>query len=102
LALNRVVDLIAQQEKYDSSVEDYNTLVSELPLTDREKNVLISIVEKQRRGVLAILIHKTSTKVDEIDLADSGEISQEELAMKLSSFLSRMAGFRGLAIEFSS
>ena len=102
LPLNNVVDIIFSREEYESSIDKYNELVNKLNLTDKEKKILVSIVEKKREGVLSILVNKSSTKIDEVEIKNATSFSNEDLALDLREFLTRLEGFGGLAIEFSS
>lgn len=90
LALNRIVELINQKVDYESAPEKYYEMVDKMPINDKGKKVLKSILERKRVGSLAIF--EEGKKLCEVDVSDrvlSGECSQNDLAVELLYILDR-------------
>ncbi len=102
LALNQVADLVTERGEYENSVFEYSELVSKMHLTDKEKKILNSIVEKERSGTLSIMTDKHSIKIDELEIGKNSEGTKYDIALSLIKFLGRFRYAKGLAIEFSS
>ena len=63
LPLNRVPELLEEIDNIEISPEVFDTLVGSLQITDNEKKVLRSIVEKKRAGELEVLDPKTKEEI---------------------------------------
>lgn len=66
--LNRFSKLIETKEAYEYSVEDYVSYVNGLPLSEKEKNVLSSIIIKQRNGKLIFFINNKEVAETNINI----------------------------------
>ncbi len=90
LALNRIVELVNQKVDYENAPKEYYAMVSSMPINDKGKKVLKSIVERKRMGSLAIF--EEGKKLCEVDISDrvlNGECSQNDLAVELMYILDR-------------
>ena len=102
LALNKVAELIFSIEKYENSVTEYFSLLDKIILTEKEKQILRSIVDKQRNGRLAICVSKSNLKIEELEFSENEQKTKQDLAIFLMSVLSKYKGLKGIYIEFSS
>ncbi len=90
LPLTRLSELMISLEEEELMIRDYMDLVDNLSLTDKEKEVLKSVVEEERNGILHISVEDRSLSViiestEEIDPAIN-------LKYKLASGLNRILG----------
>lgn len=86
LALNRIVELINQKVDYESAPEKYYEMVNKMPINEKGKRMLISIVEKRRSGVITIFDDSKEKKLQEIAISkgiSDKEYSQSDLAIQL-------------------
>ncbi len=102
LAVNRIVELISVKRDYDRAPEYYNMLIDALLISDKEKDVLKSIVTRKRAGTLVITDQETGAidelKIDE-GIADIA-YTHSEMAATLMLHLSEYRGKR-IEITFS-
>ena len=91
LAVNRIQELIQTKADYESTPHTYDALIDTLHITDKEKNVLRSIVERKRSGTLMILDPKTRGELGRIDVSfnESSGFEQNDVAGKLIVLLAQ-------------
>lgn len=90
LPVNRITELIVSKENYELAPDLYYKMIEIMQVTDKEKKILRSIVEKRRSGKLAILDPKTKTELGEISVPSdvgSEKYPQNYLAAQLISHL---------------
>lgn len=68
LPLNKIAWLIGTKTEYEQAVPNYLLAVNSMLLTDNEKRVLRSVIEKERKGVLTILDAKSERELKEIQI----------------------------------
>jgi len=64
LAINRIVEMIGSKREYEAACDNYYNLVSTMPISEREKEVLVSIVKKKRAGKLTITDKKIGKNME--------------------------------------
>ena len=90
LPVNRITELIVSKENYELAPNLYYKMVEIMQVTDKEKGVLRSVLEKRRSGKLIIVDPKTQTELAEINIpSDIGteKYTQNYLAAQLISHL---------------
>lgn len=78
--LDRFVTLVDSKKRYENMVETYRKFVDALPLSQAEKEILVSVVDKQRSGELEVYVDNEDEQTIRIRGA---EASQEALASHL-------------------
>ena len=91
LPLNKIAWLIGTKIEYEQAVINYVAMVNSTSLTDNEKRVLNSIVEKERKGTLTILDAKSEKEIREIPIPpkEFKEFEKNQTALYLMYNLSK-------------
>lgn len=80
--LNRFKEIVEMKQTIEGALSNFAEYVATLPVSDNEKRVLHSIVEKKRSGELSFIINGDEFAKCKIPPEDEQE-SREILAMKL-------------------
>jgi len=103
LPLTRLSELMVSLEEEDLMINEYVNLVDTLSLTDKEKDVLKSIVEKEKSGVLHISVEGKQAKIGlSIDRKAAPLNLKYHLAQELIRILGVLKEAKKLEIEFES
>jgi transcriptional regulator CtsR len=101
--LNRFVDLITDRRSMEQGEEEYKNFVHNLPVSQKEKTMLVSIVDKKRSGTLLLLVAGEHELFCEIKIDAPEEIPSNVLGYilnkKLIEIIERIPS--GKSFEFS-
>jgi len=93
MAVNRIVELISSKRDYELIPDTYYTLVDHvLQVTENEKRVLRSILERKRAGTLTVIDPKSRTELEIIKIpqqAASKDYAPNIFAAELIQILSK-------------
>ena len=106
LAVNKITVLITTQKNLESAPDLYYKMVDAMQVTDKEKKVLRSIVERKRSGTLTVLDFKTKDELSKLEVNITPDIENYDnlpnhLAIKLLEHLSEFKD-KKIEIIFSS
>jgi len=86
MPLNRIVELVNQKTDYESAPEVYRAMVRKMPINEKGKKTLISIMEENRAGKLCIIDGETMKELCNVIISNRG--TKEDRAVELKYILS--------------
>lgn len=101
--LNRIKALIESKQSYEDALPAFTAYVETLALSENEKGVLLSIVERKRHGELAFLVEDTEFAKCEITFEEdtTKEVLAVQLVRTLQTVLDMIPKGTEYAIEFT-
>ncbi len=97
--LNRFARFIEMKDELKGSVQRYENFVNNIKISDNEKRLLKSIVEKSRLGSLEFHVNDEPFARIEISEIKSREITADAMLEKLSEVLLKLALFDQTEVE---
>ncbi len=105
LPINLVAEFMLKVEEYDLADQSYFNLVDDLPITDKEKKILYSVVTDKRVGIITFWDRHANSVVASIEIpqeAEREEVLPKDIAMDLIKIIQRLKGYKKLEVEFIS
>jgi len=88
--LNRFAKMIGVLEEWESSIRIFNDFVSTLDISQKEKDMLISIVDRTRTGVLEVYVNGIPSHTILIESGLSREMAAYALKIRLQELLQQI------------
>ncbi|MDP3957722.1 MAG: hypothetical protein Q8Q10_04445 [bacterium] len=101
LALNRIAALVGSKREHEGAYDKYLSVVTTLNISEKEKQILRSIVEKKRSGILTISESASGKDIAWITLPE--EVSNTDFPVNdlASILLQKLPEFQGKKISIS-
>jgi hypothetical protein len=98
--INRFARMIEEEQRLEKHEEEYLRYVNALPITEKEKQVLWSIISKQREGKLELFKNGTLFATLEVQQNRARHIIASQLWLLLEAHVSKVSKTDKLSIAF--